>query len=47
MGMRGLKATPKKRPSETPEPSFGPHPWEAPKLSRAEKVILFLPKLCQ
>ena len=44
MGMRGINATPKRwKPS--PPTSSTPHPWDAPGLSRAERVIRFVETL--
>jgi phage terminase large subunit-like protein len=45
MGMRGINATPKKRSSAAPPPSSEPHPWAAPGLSRAERVVRFVETL--
>ena len=45
MGMRGINATPKKRSSAAPPASSEPHPWAAPGLSRAERVIRFVETL--
>jgi phage terminase large subunit-like protein len=45
MGMRGINATSKKRPSAAPAPSLEPHPWDTPGLSRAERVIRFVETL--
>jgi hypothetical protein len=45
MGMRGINATPKKRSSAAPPASSEPHPWGAPGLSRAERVIRFIETL--
>jgi phage terminase large subunit-like protein len=44
MGMRGINATPKRR---NPSPPTSPerHPWDAPGLSRAERVIRFIETL--
>jgi phage terminase large subunit-like protein len=47
MGMRGINATPKrpKRRKPSPSSSAAPHPWTAPGLSRAERVIRFIETL--
>jgi phage terminase large subunit-like protein len=43
MGRRGINAKPKRAPGEGSLP--GPHPWESPSLSRAERVIVFIETL--
>ena len=43
MGRRGINAKPKRAPGEGSLP--GPHPWESPSLSRAERVITFIETL--
>jgi phage terminase large subunit-like protein len=46
MGMRGINATPKRRNRSNPPPvSPEPHPWDAPGLSRAERVVRFVNSL--
>jgi phage terminase large subunit-like protein len=47
MGMRGINATPKRRKLSNPSPSASPerHPWDAPSLSRAERVVRFVNSL--
>jgi phage terminase large subunit-like protein len=41
MGRRGIGATPKPTPKRAPVKPAGPHPWEKPGLSRADRVIKF------
>jgi phage terminase large subunit-like protein len=44
--MRGINATPKRRNRSNPPPvSPEPHPWDAPGLSRAERVVRFVNSL--
>jgi phage terminase large subunit-like protein len=49
MGIRGIGAKPIKRPvhasSEAHQVGTGPHPWDAPGLSRAARVIRFVESL--
>jgi phage terminase large subunit-like protein len=45
MGMRGINATPKPRKPSPPTALSTPHLWEAPGLSRAERVIRFVNSL--
>jgi phage terminase large subunit-like protein len=47
MGMRGVNATPKRRNRSNPSPSASPeqHPWDAPGLSRAERIVRFVNSL--
>jgi phage terminase large subunit-like protein len=44
MGMRGINATPKRR-KPSPPASLQPHPWDAPGLSRPERVVRFINSL--
>jgi phage terminase large subunit-like protein len=44
MGMRGINATPKRR-KPSPSASLEQHPWDAPSLSRAERVVRFVNSL--
>jgi phage terminase large subunit-like protein len=45
MGMRGINATPKLASTRTHVHDLPPHPWDAPGLSRAERVIKFVETL--
>ena len=45
MGMRGINATPKRTSRRSRSTVLPPHPWDAPGLSRAEKVIRFVETL--
>jgi phage terminase large subunit-like protein len=43
--MRGINATPKRASSRGDNVTSGPHPWEKPGLSRAERIIRFVETL--
>jgi phage terminase large subunit-like protein len=45
MGMRGINATPKRTLSRSRATALLQHPWDAPGLSRAERVIRFVNSL--
>ena len=45
MGMRGISATPKPASRRARSSVLPPHPWDAPGLSRAERVICFVETL--
>ena len=45
MGMRGIGATPKRTARRSRATALSPHSWEAPGLSRAERVIRFIETL--
>jgi phage terminase large subunit-like protein len=45
VGMRGIGAVPKQASAEKQQASSEKHPWDAPNLSRAERVIRFVESL--